>query len=322
MRAVGCPPSRPAGRPRRLRADRPARVVATRTPRRRGTSRDRLAAPRAGAGTRRRRAVRPRVGRGSSRVEPSAMRRARAPGRSATATGRREEREPAGEPRTEEAAPFSGQKRDDGEQEVERLAVDGLEEERHREEGEVEHRAACAVGSELSFGEVVEQDERREAGRERDDDPGEQVVAEKDVSEQADGRRVEREEGRGRAGEVLVAVLGDAEEPDAVPARPDVRDGAQVVRHRGVVPARRVGVSARFEDEEGEERRNPDRQAAPDEDLDSRIARADSSGQVARLGAWLPKPLTRAHNGRIIRAWRSGTSRLRRRTRRSERCVR
>ena len=136
--------------------------------------------------------------------------------------GSREEREPAGEPRAEEAPPFSGQKRDDGEQQVERLAVDGLEEERHREEGEVEHRAARAVGSELSFCEVVEQDERREAGRERDDDPGEQVVAKKDVSEQADGRRVEREEGRGRAREVLVAVLGDAEEPDAVPPRPDV----------------------------------------------------------------------------------------------------
>ena len=121
---------------------------------------------------------------------------------------------------------------------------------------------------------------------------------------------------------MLVAVLGDPEEPDAVPARPDVGDRAEVVRHGGIVPARRVGVSARLEDEEREERRRPDRQAAPDEDLDGRIARGDASGQVARLGAWLPKPLTRAHNGRIIRAWSSGTSRLRRRTRRSWRCDR
>ena len=85
----------------------------------------------------------------------------------------------------------------------------------------------------------------------------------------------------------------------------------------GIVPAGCVGVSVRLEGEEREERRRPDRQAAPDEDLDGRIARCDASGQVARLGAWLPKPLTRAHNGRIIRAWSSGTSRLRRRTRRS-----
>ena len=233
-----------------------------------------------------------------------------------------EQSEPACEPRSEEAPSFCGQERDDREHEVERLAVDGLEEERHREQREVEHRPACAVGSDLSLGEAVEEHERRQACRERDDDPGEHVVAEQDASEQADSRRVEREEGRGRAGEVLVAVLGDPEEPDAVPARPDVGDRTEIVRDGGIVPASGVGVSARLEDEQREERRRPDRQAAPDEDLDSRIARGDASGQVARLGAWLPKPLTRAHNGRIIRAWSSGTSQQRRRTRRSWRCVR
>ena len=62
----------------------------------------------------------------------------------------REQREPAREPRSEEAPAFCEQERGDREQEVERLAVDGLEEERHREQREVEHGPPRAVGSELS----------------------------------------------------------------------------------------------------------------------------------------------------------------------------
>src|SRR5262245_33141365 len=56
----------------------------------------------------------------------------------------------------------------------------------------------------------------------------------------------------------------------------------------------------------------------PPGDCDSEeegAARRGFGWQVARLDAWLPKPLTRAHDGRIIRAWRRGTSRSRRRTR-------
>ena len=178
-------------------------------------------------------------------------------GSSATATGRVSRASPHASPAPRKRRAFCGQERDDREHEVERLAVDGLEEERHREQREVEHGPTCAVGSDLVLGEAVEEHERRQARRQRDDDPGEHVVAEQDTSEQADGRRVEREEGRGRAGEVLVAVLGDPEEPDAVPARPDVGHGTEVVRDGGIVPAGCVGVSARLEGEQREERRQP-----------------------------------------------------------------
>ena len=69
------------------------------------------------------------------------------------------------------------------EQQEERLAVDGLEEERHREDGEVEHRAPRAVGAEPFLGEPVQQQERAEGRGERDDDPRQQVVADEDVAE-------------------------------------------------------------------------------------------------------------------------------------------
>ena len=89
-----------------------------------------------------------------------------------------EQSEPAREPRSEEAPSFCGQERGDREHEVERLAVDGLEEERHREQREVEHGPTCAVGSDLVLGEAVEEHERRKARCQRDNDPGEYVVAE------------------------------------------------------------------------------------------------------------------------------------------------
>ena len=97
---------------------------------------------------RRKRAVRPQAGRGSSAVE-RAPREDRERGSSATATGRVSRASPHASPAPRKRRAFCGQERDDREHEVERLAVDGLEEERHREQREVEHGPSCAVGSDL-----------------------------------------------------------------------------------------------------------------------------------------------------------------------------
>src|SRR4029079_14648287 len=134
------------------------------------------------------------------------------------------------------------------------------------------------------------EDERAEARRERHEDSGEDVMAEEDSSEQADRGWIQREERSRRAGQVLVSMLGDPQEEDAVPAGPDIGERAQVAGDGGVVPVVCQRVPVRLEDEEGEERGCPDRGAAPDEVLDGRAARRGPGGQLACLDAWLPQP--------------------------------
>ena len=171
--------------------------------------------------------------------------------------GARQQCEAARDAGAEEAAPLGEEERGDAQQQIERLAVDRLQEEGHREEREVENGAPCSLGSQPSLGQAVEQDEGAEARRERHEDPGQHVMAEEEPSEQAHSGRVEREEGGRRAGQVLVAVLGDAQEEDAVPAGPDVREGAEVTRDGGIVPTAGERMPVRLEDEEREESGQP-----------------------------------------------------------------
>jgi hypothetical protein len=84
----------------------------------------------------------------------------------------------------------------DREQEVQGLAVDGAEEQRHREHRQVEDRAARALGAEAILREPVQEDERRERACERDDDPGEDVVPAEGAAEARERERVQRVEGR------------------------------------------------------------------------------------------------------------------------------
>ena len=189
----------------------------------------------------------------------------------------RQDRQTGEHARACEAVPFCERERREHEQQEERLAVHGLQEEAHREHREIQDAALCALGAEPLLRQPVEQEERAEAAGERHDEPGQQVVAEEDPSEDCDERGVERVE-RGRGS--VVAVLRDPEEEVAVPARPDVREVAELVQARRV-PATRVGVSVRLEEEEREDRRDPDRRAAPEVD-------------VQRL------PLTSAHGRMII----------------------
>src|SRR6185503_10870253 len=99
-------------------------------------------------------------------------------------------------------------------EQVQRLAVDSLEKQRHREECEVEERAAGALRAEARQREPIEQDERTEAACERDNEPGNNVVAAERPAEAADHEWVERIEDR--AAVSPVAVLCDADEPVGV----------------------------------------------------------------------------------------------------------
>ena len=185
-----------------------------------------------------------------------------------------------------------------GEEQVERLAVDGEQEERRREERQVEQRPACALLPDELAGEVPDDDECRGRGDERDDHPGQQVVAEQEPADPAYEERVEGEERR-RVTRVGVAMLGDVEEPAAVPAPPDVDRPADVVldhvlRAPGV---QRLGVLG-LEDEVGEERPEPDRDPRPEEGLERVAGEASEgrSGRTRRIIASRPPGPPRVHS--------------------------
>ena len=110
----------------------------------------------------------------------------RAPGSSATPAIRVSIASPVTSAGAEPAAALGEQERADREREEERLAVDGAEEQRHREDGEVEHRAARAVGAEARLGEPVEEDERGERAASETTIPASDVVAAEGA---ADARR-------------------------------------------------------------------------------------------------------------------------------------
>src|SRR5207248_2343192 len=96
----------------------------------------------------------------------------------------REDGEPGYDSRRSESPTLGEGECRERKQEEERLVVDGLQEERHRKDGEVEDRPPCTVGAEPLFREPVQQEERSECGRERDDDAGEQVVREERVPDE------------------------------------------------------------------------------------------------------------------------------------------
>src|ERR1700751_5814563 len=87
---------------------------------------------------------------------------------------------------------------------------------------------------------------------------------------------------------VVVPVLGDAHEEDAVPASPDVGCVAEVVDERRI-PARGVRMPIRLEPQEREDRRNPDRSAAPEEDAECGRSRWTRS-QLTPSDDVCPKP--------------------------------
>ena len=97
----------------------------------------------------------------------------------------------------------------------------------------------------------------------RDQEPGQHVVAEEDPPEPADERWIQRMECGRR---LVVAVLRDAKEEVAVPACPEVGEVPEVVQARRV-PTSGVRVPVRLEEKEREDRREPDRRAAPEVDV-------------------------------------------------------
>ena len=109
------------------------------------------------------------------------MRGARAPARA------RPGRDPGGEPLPALGEEESGE----DEHQVQRLCVHGLQEEAHREDGEVEDGLTGSLRAELVLRDPVEKIERDEAARERDEDAREHVVTEQRVAEDRDSRRVQ-----------------------------------------------------------------------------------------------------------------------------------
>ena len=102
-------------------------------------------------------------------------------------------------------------------------------------------------------------------------------MSEQEPADAAHEQWVGREE-RGRVAGIRVAVMGDPEEPAAVPAPPDVDSPADVMLDHvlGAAGVERLGVLG-LEDEVGEERRRPDQRPSPEERLE-RVAREAAQG--------------------------------------------
>ena len=94
-------------------------------------------------------------------------------------------------------------------------------------------------------------------------------MAEQDPSQPADEERVERIEGCGCLLCAAVAVLGDPEEPHAVPPGPDVHQKAEVVRELRAIPPIGERMPVRLEEQEGEDDSGPDSRARPKEDIEN-----------------------------------------------------
>src|SRR3954465_4802303 len=145
-------------------------------------------------GSHRERECRPRECRGAVTTAPGEDAE---PRKHSDAGDAREDREPRHHARAGPAPALRECERREREREEERLAVDGLEKERHREQGELEDGAARAVRAECSFGRGVQEDECSKRRGERNDDAREHVVAEEDMADEPDERWIERPE-RGR----------------------------------------------------------------------------------------------------------------------------
>ena len=104
------------------------------------------------------------------------------------------------------SAALGEEEREQRQKEEERLAVDRLQKERHRKDGEIQDRAPRAVLTEARFSEPMQEHERPQRRCQRDDDTGEDVVTEEDSAEHGDECRIERMK-RGRG--LVVAVFCD-----------------------------------------------------------------------------------------------------------------
>jgi hypothetical protein len=196
-----------------------------------------------------------------------------------------QQRQPGYAARFEPPSALREQEGPHGQQQEERLAVHGAEEERHREDGDIEHGPPRAVRTEPLLCQPEEQRERAGACCHRDRQPRQHEVPAEHAAETRHECRIEREERRCLIRVGRVPVLGDAHEPGAVPACPDVHEPADVV-HPAAVPdhgeRRRLGL----EPEQCEDERPPERDAAPREDLERR-ARAPGRARRDRRHAAL-----------------------------------
>ena len=165
-----------------------------------------------------------------------------------------------------------------------------------------------SVGAHPGLSEPVEEHERTERAGERDEHASEHVVAEEGASEQTDKRGIQRKERLGRRDRMVVPVLGDLEEEDAVPPCPDIRQVPEVVRVVEAVPVLDPRIVVALEDEQREHRGRPNGGSAPGEECRRRVGRKRRP-QLASSLSGLRNPLTGGHGPRMILAWLRGSSR-------------
>ncbi len=118
----------------------------------------------------------------------------------------------------------------------------------------------------------MEKHESRSGGGQGHDQAAEDIVTAEDAAGERYEAGVQGVEGGGAARDV-VAVLGDPDEPVAVPARPHIGQPAEIVDQRRVVPVDGVDVAVREECEQREYCAHPDGGPAPEEDPQGLAAR-------------------------------------------------
>ena len=94
-------------------------------------------------------------------------------------------------------------------------------------------------------------------------------MAAEEAPDDSDQGWVERVEGRRALVAGVVAVLGDRDEHVTIPACPDVGEYAQVMRSRDHVRTPRDLVGHPVDEQRGGQRRQPDREAAPQEEIEN-----------------------------------------------------
>ena len=193
-----------------------------------------------------------------------------------------QQREPRRRPCLPEPAPLGEQERRHREEQEERLAVHGAEEERGRRDREKEDRVPRGLLAEAKAGQPVEQHERGRPGRERDEHAGEQVVAEQEPAER-------RRRGADRAGRTPACSRArSSRSPRSAgtsrcPTAPQTSIADAELVEPGAVPLAAAGVERPVEPEHHHEREQPDRCAAPEEQPE----RGRRAARVVRHGRTL-----------------------------------
>ena len=201
--------------------------------------------------------------------------------------------EEAGE---QEVAPdVDGPEAAGGEREEDGVAVDRVEEEGRREEGDRERcreRRALVVPR---AAERVDEIEGEKGGEDRDDDPRDRQ-AEPRLDAAAEEGRVDREERR--RGHRVVAVEGDVPEPSSVPVGPV----AEVADRLGIgaddVPLLQERMPERPDDEEEGARPGPDEQDGAPGGVEPHARHPSRSGGRARRNPLLDSKMPALANRR------------------------